>query len=518
MIRLTDIRLPLGEPESSLEAKICKKLNIPAKELINWEIRRRSLDARKKRDMAYLYTVDVTVAKEKPLLKRGFSTPKEEAYVYPRVELMPKHRPVVVGFGPAGIFAGLLLARLGLKPLVLERGEDVDARTRTVEAFWRGGPFNPESNVQFGEGGAGAFSDGKLTARTKDLRSRFVLETLAEAGRLPELLVDNKPHIGTDKLKQVVKGIRQDILALGGEVRFGARVVDLQLEQNAVAGLMLTDGEFVPADRVILAVGHSARDTFEVLYQRGLAMAQKPFAMGVRIEHTQQMINLAQYGEWADMLPPADYRLAVTAANGRGVYTFCMCPGGEVVAAASERGRLTVNGMSYHDRAGKNANAALLVQVFPEDFGSSHPLAGMEWQRRLEEAAFQAGGGDFTAPVERLADFLGTEIRRTVEPTYRPGVKETDLTQILPPFMTEALRDGLTQMGRRLPGFDDGGAVLTAIESRSSSPVRLLRGETGESLNIAGLYPAGEGAGYAGGIVSAAIDGLRAAEQLVKGR
>lgn len=518
MLRISNLRLPLGRPEAELAARLCKKMNIPRGELVDFAVYRRSLDARKGREAAWLYTLDVTVKREGPLLAKGFVPTPDESYVYPSVGADLRHPPVVVGFGPAGMFAALLLARLGLCPLVLERGEAVADRARTVEAFWSQGVLNPESNVQFGEGGAGAFSDGKLTARTKDSRSRFVLETLAQASGLPELLVDAKPHIGTDKLRGAVTAIRREIESRGGEVRFGCRVEQLQMKQGRLTGLELATGEVIPAEAAILALGHSARDTLRSLYAQGLAMEPKPFAMGVRIEHTQEMINQVQYGKWADSLPPADYRLAVTAQNGRGVYTFCMCPGGQVVGAASQPGRLAVNGMSYHARDGVNANAALLVQVFPQDFGSSHPLAGMFWQEELEAAAFAAGGGGFVAPVQDLAGFLGTARKISVTPSYRPGVREVELDKLLPLFMTEALRDGLRQMGRKLPGFDDGGAVLTALESRSSSPVRLLRNAQGESLSCVGLYPAGEGAGYAGGIVSAAIDGLRAAEAVARGQ
>jgi len=400
----------------------------------------------------------------------------------------------------------------------VERGGDVESRKAAVETFWNTGKLDTENNVQFGEGGAGTFSDGKLTTRIKDPRCRKVLEEMVDAGAPEEILYDAKPHIGTDLLRGVVKNIREKINALGGEVRFFAKVTGFEWKGDTIAAVLLADGERIETEDVVLALGHSARDTFELLHAEKFLLELKPCAMGVRIEHPQKMVDAAQYGEAAHKLPAADYRLTYTTEKGRGVYTFCMCPGGYVVAAASEEGRLAVNGMSEHARDGKNANSALLVQVYPEDFGSDHPLAGMYFQRELEEKSFVAGGSDFTAPVERVGSFLKTGMAETieVEGTYRPGKKECSMDEIFPVFMTEALREALPAMGRKLKGFDRPDALLTAVESRSSSPIRILRDEKGMSLKYKGVYPAGEGAGYAGGIVSAAVDGILVAEKIAE--
>jgi uncharacterized FAD-dependent dehydrogenase len=394
----------------------------------------------------------------------------------------------------------------------------VESRKAAVETFWNTGKLDTENNVQFGEGGAGTFSDGKLTTRIKDPRCRKVLEEMVDAGAPEEILYDAKPHIGTDLLRGVVKNIREKINSLGGEVRFFAKVTGFEWKGDNISAVLLADGEKIETDDVVLALGHSARDTFELLHAENFLLEQKPFAMGVRIEHPQKMVDAAQYGEAAHKLPAADYRLTYTTSKGRGVYTFCMCPGGYVVAAASEEGRLAVNGMSEHARDGKNANSALLVQVYPEDFGSEHPLAGMYFQRELEEKSFVAGGSDFTAPVERVGSFLKTGVAEKVEVegTYRPAKKECSMDDIFPVFMTEALREALPAMGRKLKGFDRPDALLTAVESRSSSPIRIVRDEKGMSLRYRGVYPAGEGAGYAGGIVSAAVDGILVAERIAE--
>ncbi len=521
MIRVNDLKMPVNGTEEQLKKKAAKALGIYLEEILQMQIFRRSLDARKKDQILSVYVVDVEVANEKKVLSKvkgnNVSITPDLSYTFPQGTAKCKNRPVVVGFGPGGMFAALLMAEMGLKPIVLERGGDMESRKKAVSLFWEEGTLDTENNVQFGEGGAGTFSDGKLTTRIKDPRCRKVLEEMVEAGAPKEILYDAKPHIGTDLLRGVVKGIREKILALGGEVRFFTKVTDILVEDGQLQGVVLADGEKIETNDVVLAIGHSARDTFEMLYQKGASLEQKPFAMGVRIEHPQKMIDVAQFGDAAEKLPPADYRLTYTTKKGRGVYTFCMCPGGYVVAAASEEGRLAINGMSEHARDGENGNSALLVQVFPKDFGSDHPLEGMYFQRQLEEKAFALGGGSYTAPIQSVGGFLGASKESPkVSPTYLPKTKEVDLAEIFPAFMTEAMREAIPEMGKKLKGFDRGDAVLTAVESRSSSPVRILRSEEGESPWAMGLYPTGEGAGYAGGIVSAAVDGILAAEKIFK--
>lgn len=519
MIRITDLKLPVHGTEEQLKKKAARALGVPMEVISQMRIFRRSLDARKKDQIHYVYVVDVSVKEEKKILSKAkgknISPSPEFSYSFIQGRAECDHRPVVVGFGPAGMFAALLLAEMGLNPIVLERGGDVESRQKAIKLFWKEGKLDTENNVQFGEGGAGTFSDGKLTTRIKDPRCRKVLEELVEAGAPEEILYDAKPHIGTDLLRGVVQRIREKIISLGGEIHFFAKVTDIIVESGKVEGVILADGKTIETNNIVLAIGHSARDTFEMLHEKGASLEQKPFAMGVRIEHPQKMINDTQYGDASETLPPGDYRLTYTTQKGRGVYTFCMCPGGYVVAAASEEGRLAVNGMSEHARDGENANSALLVQVFPEDFASDHPLAGMHFQRRLEEKAFQAGGGNFAAPVQRVGAFLQRKADSLeVSPTYLPETKEADMDEIFPTFMAEAMREAIPAMAKKLKGFDRADAVLTAVESRSSSPIRILRGENGESPWAEGLYPTGEGAGYAGGIVSAAVDGISVAEKI----
>ena len=517
MIEVRDVRLPL---DGELKTACAKKLGVKPSDVVEAKLLRRSVDARKKNDVHFLVSAAVT-------LRRGEErfTPYAP-WTPPTVEVLrekPKYRPVVCGAGPAGLFAALTLSRAGAEPLLIERGAPVEERREDVERFLRTRVLDTESNVQFGEGGAGAFSDGKLTTGTHDKRGKQVLHDLAAAGAPEEILWQAKPHIGTDRLPAAVRGLRQIILDNGGEVRFHTRLTDIRVENGALTGVVLRcgdDEELFPTDTLILAAGHSARDLFALLQKKGAALMQKPFSMGVRIEHPQTLIDKAQYGAFADhpALGAADYKLAAHLPDGRSVYTFCMCPGGSVVAAASEEGGLVVNGMSVFARDGKNANAALLCEVRPADFGSGHPLAGVELQRKWERAAFLAGGGDWRAPAQLSGDFLAGRPSAgpgSVEPTYPLGVRFTSLEGCLPAFARDALREAIPLFARKLRGFDLPDAVLTGVESRSSSPVRILRDETGQS-NLRGVFPCGEGAGYAGGILSAGVDGIRQAEKALE--
>lgn len=531
MIRISELSLSpyLNEPEGleCLTKAAAKRLGVPASVILSLRLAKKSIDARRKDQVHFRCTVEVEVEGESKVLARCKDSKVAPAQPY-RYRLPPSkplaQRPVVVGFGPAGMFAALLLAQAGQCPIVVERGAPVEQRSQSVEHFWNTGELDPESNVQFGEGGAGTFSDGKLNTGTKDGRARKVLEELAKAGAPAEILYTAHPHIGTDHLPKTVRGIRETIQALGGEVRFHTRMTGLTQRDGRVTGVRLTQRggatEMLETSHVVLAIGHSARDTYEHLHAMGIVLQPKPFSIGARVEHPQELIDRTQYGAFAGCpsLGAAEYRLAVHLENGRGVYTFCMCPGGTVVAAASEEGMVVTNGMSNFARDGRNANAALLVGISPEDFGSEHPLAGMELQRRLERAAFQLAGGTYAAPAQRVEDFLrGTASRQlgAVLPSYSRGVVPGDLANCLPSFAVESMRQGILAMERRLRGFAHPDAVLTGVETRSSAPVRVLRTETLESVSLAGLYPCGEGAGYAGGIVSAAVDGLKCAEQIL---
>ncbi len=524
MIAISNLKLRPGEPENRLAALAAKALRIDESRITALTIRKKSLDARKKEDLKWIYTVAVQIqGNEEKLLARCRQARIVKPYVYEIPAVTSSERPVVVGFGPAGMFAALVLAKAGARPIVLERGQDVDTRTAQVEAFRVGGPFDPENNVQFGEGGAGTFSDGKLATGTHDSRIRWVLQEFAAHGAPEHICWDSKPHIGTDVLVRVVKAIREDILALGGEVRFGHRLTGLERRNGELAALTVAcpEGSYtLDARQMILAVGHSARDTFEMLRDTALPMEQKPFSMGVRIEHKQAMIDLAQYGRTrGDDLPPADYGLHVKLPDGESAYTFCMCPGGEVFAAASETGGVVTNGMSRSDRGGENANSALLVTLRPEDFPSKDVLAGMYWQREIEQRAFRYAGGDYRAPAQTVGDFLADRPSAgpaEVQPTYRPGVRWGDLREVLPEKITSVIARALPELGKQLRGFDNPGAVLTGPETRSSSPVRLVRDESLVSPAVRGLYPCGEGAGYAGGITSAAVDGMRCAEKVLE--
>ena len=525
MLRIDQIRLLPGDSETLLPVKCARILRLPAEDIVSCAVLRRAIDARE--GLTLVYTAAVEVKREDTVLRRcrdkRVSRYAPERYALPAAVTAPEIPPIVVGAGPAGLFAALVLARCGARPIVLERGRPVEQRQTDVERFWGGGALDTESNVQFGEGGAGAFSDGKLNTGTRDVRHRFIMETLVRCGAPESILTDAKPHVGTDMLHIALRSLRRELTEAGADIRFGARLESLRTEDGAVCGVRVRqDGAVydLPARQVVLALGHSARDTFEMLYQTGLAMEQKPFAMGVRIEHRQADVDAAQYRALAGhpALPPSTYKLSCHLPNGRSAFSFCVCPGGQVVAAASETGRTVTNGMSEYARSGENINGALLVNVTAEDFPSPHPLAGIALQRQVEEAAFALGGGDYRAPCQRVEDFLRgapSAGAGRVMPSYRPGVVYTDMARCLPPFIAETLRLALPVLGKKLKGYDDPDALLTGVETRSSSPVRLVRDDRYEA-NIRGIYPCGEGAGYAGGILSAAADGMRCAEKLLE--
>ena len=521
MIRIREISLPPEHDVNQLIYEAARLLKVSASKVRTIKIVRRSVDARKKPDVKIVYTVDVGIdGNENKILKQSGCKRAAVApvsfYRLPKVKGDLEKRPVVVGFGPAGMFAALVLALCGQRPIVLERGLDAVTRHEKVQQFWNTGKLDEMTNVQFGEGGAGTFSDGKLNTGVNNPRIGWVLEQLVKAGAGEEILFDAKPHVGTDVLLTVVQNIRQRIISLGGEVRFGEKVTDIIAKNGKMSGVQINGQEILESDHVILAIGHSARDTFEKLLERSVPMEAKPFAMGVRIEHSQTTVDMSQYGKLDPVLPPADYKL-VKHLEDRTVYSFCMCPGGYVVAAASEAGGVVTNGMSYADRAGENANAALLVSLNPADFPGNGPLAGMYWQREIEQMAYRISN-DYRAPAQTVGDFLSGKASAgagKVQPTYMPGVAWCDLHDVLPEKITTALKQAIPQLDGNLKGFADPDAVLTAPETRSSSPVRILRGETKESTEFAGLYPAGEGAGYAGGIMSAAIDGMLCAEAVL---
>ena len=530
MIRLSNLTLPLDHPPEALEAAVCARLGIAAAELLSFTVARRGNDARKRGAILLVYSVDVAVADEAAVLTAHVDDPQirptpDTSYRPPvrAPEGWNGLRPVVIGAGPCGLLAALVLAEMGLKPIIIERGKAVRERTKDTWGLWRRGVLEPESNAQFGEGGAGTFSDGKLYSRIKDPRhlSRKVLTEFVKAGAPEDILTEAHPHVGTFRLVTMVMSMRDTIEALGGEYRFGTRVDDFVIEQGQLAGLQLSTGELLPASHVVLAVGHSARDTFEILHQRGVFLEAKPFAIGVRIEHPQGWIDRARYGSAAGhpVLGPASYALAHKASNGRSVYSFCMCPGGRVVAATSEEGRVVTNGMSQHSRAEFNANSGLVVDISPERDFPGHPLAGVELQRQLESLAYVAGGSNYHAPGQKVGDFLERKVGGefgSIVPSYQPGVKLTDLAECLPPFVLDAIREALPVFGRQMPGYDHPDVVMTGVETRTSSPVRITRGADFQSLGTKGLYPAGEGAGYAGGILSAAVDGIKVAEALAQ--
>ena len=524
MIRVPEVKLSLNRSEKELKFELAKKLKISQDHIISYRIFKKSIDARKKNNIQFVYTLDADVKNENKVLqmfgKKGVTKVVQTNYDYEKKEHKNIQRPIVVGMGPAGLFAALVLAQMGYKPIVFERGKSVDERAVDVGLFWSKGILNTESNVQFGEGGAGTFSDGKLTTLINDPRSQKVLEEFVKAGAPEEIMYLNKPHIGTDILREVVKNIRKTIISLGGEVHFNSKVTDIIQEENSIVGVKINGDKVVNSDKVILALGHSSRDSFEMLYNKGVHIIQKGFSIGVRIEHPQSLINEKQYGENANhpKLPAAEYKLSAHFNNGRSAYTFCMCPGGMVVAATSEESMVVTNGMSLHARDAENANSALLVGVTPADYGSDHPLAGIQFQRKWEHLAFIQGGGDYKAPSQTVGDFLADKPSTTIasiNPSYNPGIKAGDLRKCLPDYVSETLKLAILAFDKNIKGFANPDAVMTGVETRSSSPIRIPRDENFYS-NIKGLYPVGEGAGYAGGIMSAAIDGIKVAESLYK--
>jgi uncharacterized FAD-dependent dehydrogenase len=528
MLRLTELKLPLDHPKEALRPALCQRLGIADETLIGFTIFRRSYDARKKSAITLIYTLDFEVLDEPALLRKLADDrnvglrPNTDYKFVAQAPAELKTRPVIIGTGPCGLLAGLILAQMGFKPIILERGKAVRERTKDTWGLWRNNKLNPESNVQFGEGGAGTFSDGKLYSQIKDPQhhGRKVLEEFVKAGAPEEIMYVSKPHIGTFRLVKMVENIRATITELGGEVRFGSKVERLVIEAHQVRGVALADGTTIASDHVVLAVGHSARDTFQALYEQGVYIEAKPFSIGFRIEHPQAMIDKARFGPNAgnEILGAADYKLVHHCANGRAAYSFCMCPGGQVVAATSEEGRVVTNGMSQYSRAERNANAALVVEVKPEDFPGDYrtnPLAGIDFQRQWESAAFIAGGRNYAAPAQRVGDFLAgrpsTQLGE-VDPSYQPGVHMTDLAGCAPAYVIDALREAIPAFDKQIRGFAMADAILTGVETRTSSPIRIKRGADYQSINTRGLYPAGEGAGYAGGILSAGVDGIKVAE------
>ena len=534
MIRVTQLKLPLGHPPEALKAALAKKLKLSAFEIRDFQVFKRAHDARSRTAILFIYTVDVTVRDEAALLARFARDPDvkptpDTAYQFVARAPAAFARPLVIGAGPCGLFAALLLAQMGFRPIILERGKVVRERTKDTWGLWRHGVLNPESNVQFGEGGAGTFSDGKLYSQIKDPRhlGRKVLEEFVRAGAPEEILTEAHPHIGTFRLVTMVEAMRATIEALGGEYRFQSKVTDLLIENRAVRGVRLESGEEILSSHVVLAVGHSARDMFSILLDRGVALEAKPFSIGFRIEHPQSLIDKARFGRSVPELGAADYKLVHHARNGRSVYSFCMCPGGTVVAATSEEGRVVTNGMSQYSRAERNANAGIVVGITPQDYapfdkgvpGETGMLAGVALQRHWESVAFLAGGGTYAAPGQRVGDFLAGRASTalgSVIPSYKPGVTPTDLSACLPAYAIEAIRESIPVFGRQIRGYDMEDAMLTGVETRTSAPVRVPRGEDFQSPNTKGLYPAGEGAGYAGGILSAGVDGIKVAEAVAK--
>ncbi|OMH36148.1 NAD(P)/FAD-dependent oxidoreductase [Motiliproteus sp. MSK22-1] len=526
MIRVSNIKLPLDHDEQALVSAILTCLEITSEQLIAYEIRRRGYDARKKNSITLIYTLDIETRINDQLLEKFSGSqsirvaPDMEYKFVAQAPADLQQRPVIIGFGPCGLLAGLVLAQMGYKPLILERGKEVRQRTKDTFGFWREKKLNTESNVQFGEGGAGTFSDGKLSTQIKDpkLYGRKVLSEFVEAGAPEEIMYVSKPHIGTFRLVSMVEKMRAKIIALGGEVRFGSRVDDIHVEEGQVTGISLANGETIRSRHIVLAIGHSARDTFQMLYDKNVHMEAKPFSVGFRIEHEQSLIDKAQFGKNAGhpILGSADYKLVHHCKNGRSVYSFCMCPGGTVVAATSEEQRVVTNGMSQYSRQERNANSAIVVGIDPSDY-PGNPLAGVEFQRQLESKAYLMGGENYDAPAQKVGDFLKgdrSEKLGSVIPSFKPGIKLTNLSDALPDFCIEAIREAIPAFNKKIKGFAKDDALLTGVETRTSSPVVIKRGGDLQSVNTQGLYPAGEGAGYAGGIMSAAIDGIKIAEAI----
>jgi uncharacterized FAD-dependent dehydrogenase len=563
VIRIEELKLSLSQDESLLPKLMATTLRISVEQIISYRLVKKAIDSRKKSDICFVYTVDAEVADEKTVLDALLTskdTDIQRDVKYHRMQSVKSQYQrhcgldpqsphgmlkqvqhdekdgllrsarndakkniapiVVVGSGPCGLFAALALSEAGLCPLIVERGKKTEERVADVERFFKTGILNPQSNIQFGEGGAGTFSDGKLYTLINDKRSHFIYQTLIECGAPPEIAYDAKPHIGTDILRKVIVNLREKIIVLGGSFRFETTLTDIRIKDNTLKSIILNENEEMPVSALVLAIGHSARDTFKMLFDNRLHLSQKPFSVGVRIEHPATLINRSQYGNFAGhpLLPPAKYKLAVHLNNGRSVYTFCMCPGGYVVAAASEENRLVINGMSENKQDGNNSNSAVLVNIHPSDFGSAHPLAGIDFQRNIEKKTFELGGCNYHAPVQTVGDFLkdklSTSLTSELTPTYKPGVTPAKLKDCFPDFVVESLKLGIVEMDKKLRGFASPSALLTASETRSSSPLRILRNEQGIS-SVKNIYPAGEGAGYAGGIMSSAIDGVRAAESII---
>ena len=527
LIRLNEIKLPLDHNDDALGQAICEKFAVDPDDINGFTVHKRAYDARNKANILLIYTLDIDLANSAHLLDQFSRDPHVRAapdMTYQFVAQAPSdltQRPVVVGLGPCGLFAALILAQMGFKPIVLERGKAVRERTKDTFGFWRKQPLNPESNVQFGEGGAGTFSDGKLYSQIKDRKhyGRKVLHEFVDAGAPEEIMYVSKPHIGTFKLVNMVEKMRAQIIELGGEIRFSCRVDGLDIKDDQLQGVHLSTDEYLPCEHLVLALGHSARDTFKMLYDTGVYLEPKPFSIGFRIEHEQSMIDECRFGENAGnpILGAADYKLVHHCKNGRSVYSFCMCPGGTVVAAASEEGRVVTNGMSQYSRHERNANSAIVVGITPEQDYPGHPLAGIDLQRKLEELAYQVGGQNYHAPAQLIGDFLAgrsSQALGEVVPSYKPGITLTDLSQVVPDYVVDAIREAIPAFNRQIKGFAKKDGLLTGVETRTSSPVCIKRGKDYQSINVKGLYPAGEGAGYAGGIWSAGIDGIKVAEAL----